>query len=699
MQEKFLNTLAVMNKSVHDQSTMEQPIQLPSYVQSLCQDHPDLYNTLQKCVRSEQDINAVDEKGLTPLLYAIQTGSTQLVNFVLSLNADPNPSDEAKMPPLIAAIKQQSKAVFETLLACERTDVNQLHSNTGISALCAATEAGYEDLVTLLLDKGAQPINPIFAKFLPLIHSAIHNKHGEIAILLLKKFPDLIYTRDQEGKTPLHAAVYYQCPKLVDYLLTIPDSLNPTDFYCRTPLWIAACLGDDLTIGTLIAHGADYAQGNKDSNGKQVPPIEIAARQGHVNVVSLLINYPHQLEALSKAQHYATSGMLQSLCPETRANLNACANIIHQQVLVQQTPKILSFADAKPSIWDDCFEELFGKIPSKEDAHPNNKDAAIRKALAYFLNLLNDPKQCLAYLLHINHLLEASWSIESKQPFPKFDKSRVDFWQYQNRLWPIPNEAFEPISIDKLRLLARVLIDVLQQNGMGFEQSKWTGFVIDSLANELLGKNAFFTENRRNINGWFHGNMHNIQRVILLLAILCGDIPISYTNERGEAIELSIPEIFAALVRNDLSFNKADKTPCWGVMLDSFSLEIMNFRQPHLLHAVIVGAEELNNTMLQDYMLWSDCHEFKKLLDLHNRSYKTSYNTKEFCEQVLSKIQTHLFGGIPEFAIQKEERSLEKVATIDEIKKEELRDYAVHQKTYAPLSKSTELPLPIFCVE
>jgi ankyrin repeat protein len=312
MQEKFLNTLSAIDKTVEDQSSMEQQILLPSYIQSICQDNPELYNTLQQCVRSQQDINAVDDKGFTPLIYAIQTGSAQLVNFVLGLNANPNPSAEAKIPPLSAAIKQKSKAVLETLLACERTDVNQLHSNTQISALCTAVEAGYEDLVNLLLEKGAQPINPCFPKFLPLLHSAIHNKHEKIAILLLKQFPNLIYSTDQEGKTPLHAAVYYQCPKLVDYLLTIPGSLNNTDYYLRTPLWIAACLGDDLTISKLIAHGADYSRGNIDSNGQSVPPIEIAAREGNVKVVSLLINYSHKLAILSKAQHYDTSGMLQS---------------------------------------------------------------------------------------------------------------------------------------------------------------------------------------------------------------------------------------------------------------------------------------------------------------------------------------------------------------------------------------------------
>jgi hypothetical protein len=219
---------------------------------------------------------------------------------------------------------------------------------------------------------------------------------------------------------------------------------------------------------------------------------------------------------------------------------------------------------------------------------------------------------------------------------------------------------------------------------MGKDQSKWTGFIPEDKSNPLLLNNAFFTENRRTINGLFHGNIHNIQRVILLLAIEAGEIPSTYAMENGQIGTLEPKDVFSAFVRTDIFFSKKQDV-LWGKLMDSASKDHISFTFPHCLHSLLLTHRAFSGT-LQDYMLFSFCSNFIKMHQLYNHVYGTTHTNKTLSNE-LSKLRLEMFSGLPEFAIQMDEKkSLAEVKKIDEAQKKGA-SWSILSKHYKPLKE------------
>lgn len=595
----------------------------PAYpLHTLCQDPENLSNNaLQECLRQISDINALDDNDFTALDYAVSTGSETLVNFLLERDALPS---------------------------------------------------------TQYYTQGVMPI----------VHRAIKDKHEKIALILLKKFPELEEEVNYYENTPLLFAIVNGCHEIADYLINRKSTINVANSKGQTPLWAAAGLGLESMVSRLLANDADWAVGTYSVNGS-ILPITVAASRNYYKIVDLLSEYPYSIPDLTLALHYTTSSMTDRCRDsETRKNMamsskKLLAKLSAMKSILAHEDKNLILEDANVLSWQNSFKLLFGEYPNHGDEHPNHKDAAIRHALASMIQLLSNPKECLPYLRQISERLEVQWQKEMGSPFPTFDKKSVDLWSHHNHVWPIPNEKFRPLK--KYHMLSRIVIDIFKQFGMGEEQTKWTGFVPAEIADEILGKCGFFTENKQTIGGVFHGNTHGIQWAILLLAILGGVIPLSYKNERGQDEKLEPREVFAAIVRKDLRFD-GQQTNSWSRMLDSFSSTQMSFRQPHALHSYIMTGKELSDTALQQYMLWS-FGQFEKVRALYNHIYNTNFSNMELCEEVISNLYVHLFGEFAELAIQRLERPLEEVTKIDDLKGENLRKFAIHTKTYAPLDE------------
>ena len=602
--------------------------------------------------------------------------------------------------PLIMSVIDGSNEVFSELLARKDIDVNE--NIDGLTALYWACELGKLEQVQQLLKAGAYPT--IIARFkidgsnilyqqTPLI-TAIHHHHHDVAVAIITFNPACLNIPSHDGLFPVHQAVLNRNYELTKFICSQDKSqLNKKcrqqNFEAVTPLYLAARIGSTRIISLLLEHGADYQQcGEKDSQGGIVSPLQIAAQRCHVESVERLLSFPHDYAILRKTLHYVYTKALEPGDAVKRQDLLYISEMVKTRLESFPKNRVLGLDDNQHTDWISSYYFLFSVCPSYRKASTPcvDKDSAIRDTLAHMHDLLRHPRQCIPYIEFLNQELRRHWQKENPhQPFPVFDRNMMDICILDDMHWPIPNDRYK--SVKKHKLLSRILLNKFKQYGMGENQFKWTGFIPSIESNKLLLNNAFFNENRKTIAGLFHGNIHNIQRVILLLAIENKRIPLTYFSEDGSVQELQPKEIFSALVRTDL--NRLSNTTIWGDMLDSVKVDCVYFSHPQRMHSVLMTEAEFAGPV-QDFLLFGFCDQFLEMRNLHNHVYKTNYSNSDMIGQ-LEKLTLYIFSGVIEFALQRDELSmLEDIVTMDKISKRDktwMRQWKTQDKTYLPLSE------------
>ncbi|XP_041358733.1 ankyrin-3-like isoform X2 [Gigantopelta aegis] len=107
------------------------------------------------------DVNATDERNITPLYLACQNGYTNIVNVLLTAGADVNIQRNCfgwknqKYSPLHVSIKGGHCDIVKALLAAG-ADI-ETQEATGKTGLFLACKEGHADIVKTLLDHGADP--------------------------------------------------------------------------------------------------------------------------------------------------------------------------------------------------------------------------------------------------------------------------------------------------------------------------------------------------------------------------------------------------------------------------------------------------------------------------------------------------------------------------------------------------------------
>ncbi len=107
---------------------------------------------------------------------------------------------------------------------------------------------------------------------------------GEVKALV-KKSPELVFSRDDMGSTPLHYAAQYGHKDVAELLLANKADVNAKDNYGQTPLHYAAQYGHKDVAELLLANKADVNAKAK----KGVTPLHLAAQQGYRELAELLL--------------------------------------------------------------------------------------------------------------------------------------------------------------------------------------------------------------------------------------------------------------------------------------------------------------------------------------------------------------------------------------------------------------------------
>jgi len=111
---------------------------------------------IRELLRRKKDGGATLESGFTPLDLAASSGSVNATRVLLESGADANAAGRNGSTPLEDASLKGFESIV-TLLLDHGAQVNQVNSDSGTTALYAAAAFGRDEIVKLLLKRGADP--------------------------------------------------------------------------------------------------------------------------------------------------------------------------------------------------------------------------------------------------------------------------------------------------------------------------------------------------------------------------------------------------------------------------------------------------------------------------------------------------------------------------------------------------------------
>lgn len=158
-------------------------------------------------------INAQDYSGETPLHWAIREGSRSVIHTLIVSGADVNvQNDDMETPMHLACGCQGNWDIVEQLMSAN-AEIDPV-DETGCTPLMEAISSGHSTIVRMLLRRGADVNHRDLGFRTPLHYAVEADGAGEMLGDLLAAGSDL-NARDEEGRTPME---YVKSPKVLSIL-------------------------------------------------------------------------------------------------------------------------------------------------------------------------------------------------------------------------------------------------------------------------------------------------------------------------------------------------------------------------------------------------------------------------------------------------------------------------------------------------
>lgn len=255
-----------------------------------------------------------DKEGRTPLHHASRNGHTSLVSLLLYKGYELDIRDrQDKTAVEYAAGGGHGDIVTKLLLAgaeegnalsiaaaAGHLKIVELLLNAGRDsdedqALIEAARSGFEDIVTLLLERGAN-LNFMDYRHMTALHYAAAEGRTAMTELLLMNGSS-IQAQDRKGRTPLYLAAERGDEPTVKILTEYGAEIEARTLEGRTALTESASTGNAGIVDLLLRRGAtvDSNTSSDSSSSEQVQEnaLQAAAGHGHVAVVRLLLEKYH----------------------------------------------------------------------------------------------------------------------------------------------------------------------------------------------------------------------------------------------------------------------------------------------------------------------------------------------------------------------------------------------------------------------
>ena len=232
------------------------------------------------------DVNLKTEQGFTALHYAAKY-------LPRTFNEDEAADAEAVS---LEVTEDSSSAPAINLLLHNGADVNAKDGD-GVTPLAVACQRGNLYGVEALLKADMIDVNLKDHQDSTPLHEACENGSLKIVKKLIARGADIIAT-NKDGVTPLHIACSEGCTDVVNQLLLRGHAqkdvlVSAADTQGTTALHYAAESGVEEIIRVLLLAGANPIAQKKNL----VTPFHIAARNGHIEIAKLLVQYNEHLHA------------------------------------------------------------------------------------------------------------------------------------------------------------------------------------------------------------------------------------------------------------------------------------------------------------------------------------------------------------------------------------------------------------------
>ncbi|XP_055679921.1 ankyrin repeat and KH domain-containing protein mask isoform X9 [Lutzomyia longipalpis] len=194
-----------------------------------------------------------------------------------------------------AAQQQQQQCAVQGASPPDKTiDVDSETDSNHDTALTLACAGGHEDLVELLISRGANIEHRDKKGFTPLILAATAG-HDKVVEALLKYGAEMEAQSERTKDTPLSLACSGGRYEVVELLLNIGANKEHRNVSDYTPLSLAASGGYVNIIKLLLSHGAEINSRTGSKLG--ISPLMLAAMNGHTQAVKLLLDMGSDINA------------------------------------------------------------------------------------------------------------------------------------------------------------------------------------------------------------------------------------------------------------------------------------------------------------------------------------------------------------------------------------------------------------------